>query len=40
MELTIEYKLEASALLRLRHTIDAYREARPEASGALEPFTQ
>jgi hypothetical protein len=40
MELTIEYKLEASALLRLRHTIDAYREVRPEASGALEAVTQ
>jgi hypothetical protein len=40
MELTIEYKLEASALLRLRHTIDAYREVRPEASGAMEPLTQ
>jgi len=31
LELTIEYKLEASAILRLRHTIDAYREVRPEA---------
>ena len=31
MELSIEYKLEASALLRLRHTIESYREARPEA---------
>ena len=31
VELSIEYKLEASALLRLRHTIDAYREVRPEA---------
>jgi hypothetical protein len=31
MELSIEYKLEASALLRLRHTIDAYCEIRPEA---------
>lgn len=29
MELTIEYKLEASALLRLRHTIESYRDARP-----------
>jgi hypothetical protein len=34
MELSIEYKLEASALLRLRHTIDAYREVRPEAIGS------
>jgi len=32
MELTIEYKLEASALLRLRHTIESYRDARPELS--------
>jgi len=32
LELTIEYKLEASAILRLRHTIDAYREVRPEAA--------
>ena len=40
MELTIEYKLEASALLRLRHTVDAYREVRPEASGAVESVTQ
>jgi len=39
LELTIEYKLEASALLRLRHTIDAYREVRPEASGAMESAT-
>lgn len=31
LELTIEYKLEASAILRLRHTIDAYRDVRPEA---------
>jgi hypothetical protein len=31
MELSIEYKLEASSLLRLRHTIEAYRQARPEA---------
>src|SRR6266513_3683199 len=31
LELTIEYKLEASAILRLRHTIDAYSEVRPEA---------
>jgi hypothetical protein len=36
MELTIEYKLEASALLHLRHTIDAYRDVRPEVSGAFE----
>jgi hypothetical protein len=34
MELSIEYKLEASALLRLRHTIDAYAEIRPEAMGS------
>jgi hypothetical protein len=32
MELTIEYKLEASALLRLRHTIESYKDARPELS--------
>jgi hypothetical protein len=32
VELSIEYKLEASALLRLRHTIESYKEARPEAS--------
>ena len=31
IELSIEYKLEASALLRLRHTIESYKEARPEA---------
>jgi len=32
MELTIEYKLEASALLRLRHTVESYKSARPEVS--------
>ena len=32
MELSIEYKLEASALLRLRHTIESYKDARPELS--------
>lgn len=32
VELSIEYKLEASALLRLRHTMDAYHEVRPEVS--------
>ena len=31
VELSIEYKLEASALLRVRHTIESYQEARPEA---------
>jgi hypothetical protein len=31
VELTIEYKLEASALLHVRHTIESYQEARPEA---------
>jgi hypothetical protein len=30
VELSIEYKLDASALLRLRQTIEAYKEARPE----------
>lgn len=40
MELSIEYKLEASALLRLRHTIDAYRDVRPEVSGAFEAVKQ
>jgi len=32
MELSIEYKLEASALLRMRHTIESYKDARPELS--------
>lgn len=32
MELTIEYKLEASALLRLRHTTESYKDTRPELS--------
>ena len=40
LELTIEYKLEASALLRLRHTIDDYREVRPQVSGSFEAITQ
>ncbi|HVD59426.1 MAG TPA: hypothetical protein VNC11_01025 [Gemmatimonadaceae bacterium] len=40
LELTIEYKLEASALLKLRHTIDDYREVRPEISGSFEAVTQ
>lgn len=31
VELNIEYELDASALLRLRHAIDSYRAARPEA---------
>jgi hypothetical protein len=30
-ELAVEYDLEASALLALRHAIDAYRKVRPEA---------
>lgn len=30
-ELHVEYDLEASALLALRHALDAYRTARPEA---------
>ena len=40
LELTIEYKLEASALLKLRHTIDDYREVRPEISGSFDAITQ
>jgi len=31
MDLSIEYELEASTLLSLRHAVDAYRAARPEA---------
>ena len=30
-ELAVEYDLEASALLALRHALDAYRRVRPEA---------
>lgn len=30
-ELSIEFELEASALLRLRHAVDSYKTARPEA---------
>lgn len=40
LELTIEYKLEASALLKLRHTIEDYRVVRPEVAGAAEALTQ
>jgi hypothetical protein len=40
LELTIEYKLEASALLKLRHTIDDYRGVRPEVAAAAEALTQ
>lgn len=31
VELSIEYELEASAILRLRHAVDSYKAARPEA---------
>ncbi len=32
-ELTIDYDLEASALLQLRHATDAYRRLRPSTAG-------
>jgi hypothetical protein len=35
-ELAVEYDLEASALLALRHAVEAYRKIRPIADGAEE----
>jgi len=36
-ELAVEYDLEASALLALRHAVEAYRKIRPFADGSDEP---
>lgn len=34
-ELAVEYELEASALLALRHAAEAYRKIRPDADGSV-----
>lgn len=34
-ELTVEYELEASALLALHHSVEIYRKIRPRADGSV-----